>query len=173
MPYMLFMLCVLYPFVDCFCLPICASHVDSLVVYTLYIYLSVAYIYFFVFHVSICLLAYLQFMYLLACSCSMHSHVVTLCFMHTSLCSSTPHTCYVYISHNTCFSFLYAISHMPCTCPCIHMLFHAYLRTFLIHACFSLPCTISYIPCICPCIHMLFHAYLCLSLCHPCIHHIW
>ena len=47
MPHMLFMLCVLYPFVDCFCLPICASHVDSLVVYTLYIYLSVAYIYFF------------------------------------------------------------------------------------------------------------------------------
>ena len=71
MPYMLFMLCVVYPFVDCFCLPICASHVHSLVVYMLYIYLSVASIYFFVFHVSICLLAYLQFMYLLGCSCSM------------------------------------------------------------------------------------------------------
>jgi len=172
MPHMLFMLCVVYPFVDCFCLPICASHVHSLVVYTLYIYLSVASIYFFC----------VSRVYLLACLSPVHvsiglimlhaSHVVTLCFMHTSFCSFTPHTCYVYISHNICFSFLYAISHMPCTCPCIHMLFHAYLCTFLIHACFSVPCTISCTPCICPCIHMLFHAYLCLSLCHPSIHHI-
>lgn len=45
--HMLFMLCVVYPFVNCFCLPIWASHVHSLVVYTLYIYLSVVSIFFF------------------------------------------------------------------------------------------------------------------------------
>lgn len=75
--HMLFMLCVVYPFVNCFCLPIWASHVHSLVVYTLYIYLSVVSIFFFFFGVShVYLLACLS----LVCSCSMDSHTCYLVF---------------------------------------------------------------------------------------------
>lgn len=134
--HMLFMLCVVYPFVNCFCLPIWASHVHSLVVYTLYIYLSVVSIFFF-FWCFTCLFACLPISSLLM----LHGFT---CVLPCVSCIPAfvplpPYTCYMYISHNNCFSFLNAVSHMPCTCPCIHMLFYAYLCTFLIHACFSLP----------------------------------